>query len=218
MITRGIGTREYYEFYYLSRDWKFYRSILSAIIMYSQPGPILDLGAGTGFIVEGALRWGLDCEGIEGSIEAIKIAQERYPAIDIAQGTLSESLPFSDLTFQTVVMNQVIEHLEPEVAELSVSEAYRVLVPGGMLYVASPSRFNKREKKTDPTHINLYSPKELQRLLFSKGFRDIIPIDMPLNVLGNSYLGRGIMYCLFKLTFWDRLSASANCIAYKPIA
>ena len=217
MINQGIGTREYYELYYSSRDWRFYRSILTTIIMYSQPGPILDVGAGTGFIVEGALRWGLDCKGIEGSKDAIIIARHRYPEIDIVQSVLNEPFPFSSQTFQTVIMNQVIEHLEPDVAEICIGEAYRVLVPGGLLYVASPSRFNRHEKKADPTHINLYSPQELFQLLFSKGFRHISPMNTPFNFLGNSFIGKGLTSCLFRLTAWDWLSASATCISYKPM-
>ncbi len=218
MINKGVGTRQYYETYYSSRDWKIYKSILSTIVLYSEPGPVLDVGAGTGFIVEGGSRWGLDCKGIEGSIDAIRIARERYPAIDIVQGLLSEPFPFPDASFQTIVMNEVIEHLETKVATACLGEVYRGLSPGGMLFVASPSRFNKNEKEADPTHINLYSPKELKRLLYSKGFEDIIPLNTPLSLLGTSYLGKGLMYVLFKLTKLDHLSATATCIAYKPIA
>lgn len=217
MINQGIGKNGYHKLYYSSRDWKNYRGILSSLIRYSEPGPILDVGCGNGFLVECATRWGLVCKGLEGSLEAVTLARERYPEIDIQQHLLSEPFPFPDNSFQTVVINQVIEHLEPEVAESSIDESYRVLHAGGMLFIASPSKFNKYERKADPTHINLYSPKELENLLVSKGFSEIISMNSALNLLGNNYWGRGLMYVLFGLTKWEKLSGSANCMAYKRI-
>src|SRR6266851_1002275 len=157
MVNQGEGSQQYYEQYYSSRDWRFYRGILWDVIRYSEPGPILDVGAGTGFIVEGFLRWGIDCTGIEGSKEAVDIARKRFPQANLLQHFLSDPFPFPDQMFQTVIMNQVIEHLEPTVVENSVAESYRVLRPGGMLYVTSPSKFNQYERNADPTHINLCS-------------------------------------------------------------
>jgi SAM-dependent methyltransferase len=215
MVNEGIGSQQYYERYYSSRDWRFYKSILVDVLRFSEPGPILDVGAGTGFIVEGFLRWGIDCRGIEGSKEAVDIARSRFPETNLLQHFLSDPFPFPDQTFQTVIMNQVIEHLEPAVAENSVAESYRVLRPGGILYVTSPSRFNTYERNADPTHLNLCSPGELRTLLSEKGFLKVIPMNAPLNLLGENWVGREIMHYLFKYTHWERISATANCIAYK---
>ncbi len=215
MVNEGIGSQQYYQQHYSSRDWRFYKSILSEVIRSTEPGPILDVGAGTGFIVEGFLRWGIDCRGIEGSKEAIDIARRRFPKTNLLQHFLSDPFPFPDQMFQTVIMNQVIEHLEPKLAENSVAESYRVLRPGGMLYVTSPSRFNRYERNADPTHLNLFSPGELGAMLSGKGFGKVIPRNTPLNLLGENSFGRAIMTYLFKYTAWERISATANCIAYK---
>ncbi|NJL58327.1 MAG: class I SAM-dependent methyltransferase [Desulfobacteraceae bacterium] len=217
MLNQGMGQNGYHKLYYSSRDWKFYRGLLSLLITHSEPGPILDIGCGCGYLIECAMRWGLTCKGLEGASEAITMARERCPEIDIRQHLLSEAFPFLDQTFQTVVMNQVIEHLEPEVVETTLRESYRVLRPRGMLFIASPSKFNTYEKKADTTHINMYSPKELERLLLSKGFSDIMHMNSPLNFLGKNYLGIGLMTVLFKLTKWERLSATANCLAYRGV-
>lgn len=53
----GVGSREYFEQLYASRTWEYYRPVLAHIIANSVPGPILDLGAGTGLLVEAATRW-----------------------------------------------------------------------------------------------------------------------------------------------------------------
>ena len=91
--------------WYASRTWEFYLSILTQIIAYSMPGPILDVGAGTGFLVECATRWGLDCKGIEGSPAAIEIARNRCASLQLTQVLLSDHFPFKTRSFQTVVMN-----------------------------------------------------------------------------------------------------------------
>jgi SAM-dependent methyltransferase len=217
MLNQGVSQRDYYELHYIARDWRSYNHILSQIVLFSQPGTILDVGAGIGLLGEAAYQWGLDYKGIEGSADAVEMARQRFEGIDLQQHFLSQPFPFPDDVFQTVILNQVIEHLEPNIAEATITESFRTLKPGGLLLINSPSKFNEYERKSDITHINMYSPTELCQLLICKGFVRIKPINFSLNLLGNSFLGRGILYILFKLTQWDKLSATANCIAYKPI-
>lgn len=146
---------------------------------HSKPGTILDVGAGTGLFLECAVRWGLSAIRIEGWADAIEIARTRNPKVSLIQLYLNESFPYCDETFQTAIMNQTIEHLERNVAELCLQEVYRVLVPGGMLFVASPCKFNRSEKNADPTHISMYSPKELEDLLSAKSFVGIDSMNKP---------------------------------------
>lgn len=215
MINQNVGTKEYFETFYSSRTWNFYKRIISDMILLAEPGPILDVGAGLGFIVEGTSRWGLDCIGIEGSKEAIEIAQKRYPQIRLIQHLLSEPFPFPDQTFQTVIINQVIGHLEPEATQNAIREIYRVLSPGGCLFLNSPSKF---ENVPDTTLVKRYSSRELKETLIAQGFIKIQPKNGPLPLLGKSYLGKAIMYLIFKLFPWDRLSASVNYVVYKPVS
>ncbi len=212
----GIASAAYFAQFYSSRDWRFYKRILSKIISVSDPGPILDCGAGCGYLVEACHRWGLKCVGLEGSEAGVKIARSRCPDIEIRQLHLSEPFPFENGFFTAAILNQVIEHLEPPVADNCVREIYRVLQPGGALLVFSPSRFNRRERLADPTHLNMYSPSELRSFLSSKGFIGITPADSFLHLLGDSRLALRIMSVLFRVVRWERLSATANCIAYKP--
>jgi len=212
---RGIGDANYFNDYYADRDWKWYRHILALAIQYSEPGAILDVGAGVGYLVECAMRWNLTCLGLEGSAAAVASAQARCPSINLRQHALSEPFPFTDASVGSVFMNQVIEHLEPEVATGCLEECWRVLCPGGMLFVFSPSCYNVEEANADATHIHMYSPTELRQLLAAKGFGDVRSFDSPLPLLGRSTLATRVMYFVFKLTRWERLSASANCIAFK---
>jgi SAM-dependent methyltransferase len=215
MVNKGIGDEAYYARWYGSRDWRCYSHIVSQIVQYSAPGPILDVGAGTGLLVECATLWGLDCRGIEGSDTGVTIALARNPNIRVARHFISEPFPFEASRFQTVVFNQVIEHLEPDVAKNALREAYRVLRSGGTIMIFSPSRFNAYEAKADPTHINMYSPLELRRALQAAEFGTILSVDSPILIFGESRIGRTLATIAFRVTGSNRLSDTANCIAYK---
>lgn len=212
----GIAPAGYHKHYYGDRDWRAYSALLARIVQYSSPGPILDLGAGCGYLVEAANCWGLECTGLEGSEAAIDMAKDRLPTLDIRHHRLSSALPFSSSSFQTVVLNQVIEHLEPEVQRHVLAEALRVLCPGGMLLITSPSCHNKHEWLADPTHISLLAPSTLRIMLGTCGYIGICAFDTPLWWLGQGRLGTGVMNVLFRLLKFDRMSATANAMAFKP--
>jgi SAM-dependent methyltransferase len=52
----------------------------------------------------------------------------------------AEDLPVAGSTFSAVIAGDVIEHVGDQAATLA--EAYRVLKPGGRLFLASPNRFS----------------------------------------------------------------------------
>ena len=201
--------------HYGDREWSWYAGILSQAICHSSPGPILDVGAGNGLLLEAAARWGLDAEGVEGSREAIGQAIGRYPELRLRHHLLSELLPYEDESFQTVFMNQVVEHLEPAIGESALRETLRVLRPAGLLFLQSPSAYNRHEQTADPTHINLYEPDKLRRLLVDAGFAHIRAHNAPLHLLGDSAAGVNAMTLLFRMLPWQRLSATANFLAWK---
>ncbi len=215
MTNLGIGPPGYHLKYYSDRDWRFYSNILGRIVAYSSPGPILDLGTGCGHLIEASSLWGIESTGLEGSMEAVELAKSRVPTLDIRHQLLSEPLPFPANSYQTVVMNQVIEHLEPSVARAILKESLRVLRPKGMIMITSPSSANKAELIADPTHINMMSPSELKQMLTGIGFERVIPFNSPLPILGKSRLARGLLYVLFRLLPFDGLSASSNAMAFK---
>lgn len=208
-------SRIYFERYYSDRDWRFYRGIASLAIQDSEPGPILDVGAGVGFLVEAFMRWGIECTGIEGSEAAVEIGLQRCPGLSLRPHSIGEAFPFANESFQVVYINQVIEHLNHSIAGRCLKEAWRVLRPKGMLFVASPSKFNRDEQAQDPTHVRLYSPSELRSLLRLCGFDRIQARNTPRQLLGSSRAGRFLMGMIFRGLQWDRLSNTATCTAFK---
>jgi SAM-dependent methyltransferase len=215
----GVGSREYFEQLYASRTWEYYRPILAHIMANSAPGPILDLGAGTGLLVEAATRWGLDCQGIDGSREAVEMGQQRFPGLRLSQQYLSERLQFSDESFQTVLLHQVVAHLEPEVARNVLAEASRIMRRGGLLLIFSPGRSNedvRRDTLAGGAWAKIYTPSEMRSLVMAAGFENVVHLDAPRELLGRSIVASAAMRAALRLTRWDWLSATANCQASKP--
>ena len=212
----GIAYEGYYSEFYNERTWEQYTFLLTTVVSNSKPGVILDLGAGLGFFIEAATNWGFKCLGLEGSEEAVKLAKERNIKLNINHHLLSNELPYESKSIQTILINQVIEHLEPDVAKMAVTESFRVLNSGGMIYITSPCKYDKFQVEDDPTHINMYTPSELETLVKSAGFIKVKPMNYNLSFLGKSYIASKIAGIIFRYTKWDRISATANLIAFKP--
>jgi ubiquinone/menaquinone biosynthesis C-methylase UbiE len=74
--------------------------------------------------------------GNETSVTSLRIASKRLDPSPFA-AAVGEQLPFAGVTFDLVVMDQVIEHVADQHKVLA--EAWRVLKPGGAMYVACPN-------------------------------------------------------------------------------
>ena len=198
---------------YAGRDWRAYASVLGDCVAFGVPGPILDIGAGLGFFLETCARWGISATGLEGSEYAIRRAQERCAGLDIRLHDLAAPWPFDKETFGAVLLNQTIEHLEPELVRRSLGEAWRVLLPEGVLIVNSPCYWNSRERQVE-SHINLYTPSRLRKEVSAAGFVRYQARDSAVRV--KNRLVQKAVSGLWRLCRAERLTASANCIAWKP--
>jgi arsenite methyltransferase len=102
-----------------------------------QPGErVLDIGCGPGFLAtEMAQEVGPDGRsvGVDPSESMLAIAQRREPAVAEFRSGDALALPFADGAFDAAVSTQVYEYL-PAV-EAALSEARRVLRPGGRLVI-----------------------------------------------------------------------------------
>lgn len=125
-----------------------------------QWGTTLEVGCGTGGLLVAAARTGRQVVGVDIASRWLQVARRRLDdhGLDVPlYAACAERLPWSDASFDCVVSDSVLEHLdEPGVA---LTEWQRVLKPGGRLLVWGPNRFSIA---TDP-HVGLWGVGWLPR-------------------------------------------------------
>ena len=91
---------------------------------------VLDVATGPGYVAAAAAQRGANVVGIDFSAAMVAEARRCYPALPFQEGD-AEDLPFPDKSFDAVVMNFGLMHLERP--EQALAEAHRVLRAGGKL-------------------------------------------------------------------------------------
>jgi len=101
---------------------------------------LLDCGCGAGEYVFALTKYdGFDAFGLEFDEEKVRRAQTHsLYGSRIREGDL-QRLPFPDANFDYALLNEVLEHVPDE--RRALKEIFRVLAPGGLLFVFSPNRW-----------------------------------------------------------------------------
>ena len=149
-------------------------------------GALLDVGTGTGRMVELlALRAG-QVTGLDKSPEMLRLARARLqhlPAerLALVQGEFT-ALPFAAAAFDTVLFHQVLHYaLAPE---LALAEAARVTRPGGIIAVVDFAAHEHEELRSQHAHARLgFSDEQMLALLAEAGFTAAPPLALPGNPL-----------------------------------
>lgn len=120
---------------FADRAWLIFQAVA-----YRQPNRVLEIGCGRGFYVNALAEFPQvkRVDGIE--IEPTYLAQAKQ-AIRSKKVHLLEAsayaLPYSDQSFDMVLLTEVLEHLTDE--KQALREIKRVLKPGGWLVITVPS-------------------------------------------------------------------------------
>lgn len=106
-----------------------------------KPGArILDVGCGTGEYVRHANQLGFSASGVEPAEAMRKAAIENNPGSKILDG-VATALPFPDETFDLVICIEVLRYLHFADNQQALREMYRVLKPGGILFLTTVNKF-----------------------------------------------------------------------------
>jgi SAM-dependent methyltransferase len=145
---------------------------------------VLDLGCRSGALTSHFLE-GNEVVGLD--VDRAALARAAALGIEIVEADVEDPLPLEDESFDAVVAGELLEHLRfPEVL---VSEARRVLRPGGVFVGSVPNAYRVQSRlrflrgrppEDDPTHLHMYSPGQVRALL--GGF-----IDVRLAFVGGRY-------------------------------
>ncbi len=145
-------------------------------VMWLAPGArgrLLDVGAGSGWLVEHMCAQGWQAEGLDFDTRSVDAARAR--GLVMHAGGLPEQ-GFAEGSFDAVTMSHSIEHVHDPVAWLA--EVRRVLRPGGRLALATPNTrsyghqvFGEHWFALDPPrHLHLFNPGAMAIALRAAGF------------------------------------------------
>jgi SAM-dependent methyltransferase len=139
---------------------------------------ILDIGAGTGNLYDAVSCFGYDYYALEASDYGIQSLNNKVGNCNAEKFVLKndEPLPFEDNYFSFVLMDQVIEHVDKSTGIYYIKEIGRVLEPGGVAVIRSPSKYC-RIWSTDPNHVYCWRPNELFDEINSIGFSDNVLLE-----------------------------------------
>jgi ubiquinone/menaquinone biosynthesis C-methylase UbiE len=124
-------------------------SELSAARPYVTGGKVLEVGCGTGLVLEPLSQMANEAVGIDISRGMLRKALAR--GLNAAQASATD-LPFADNTFDAVVSFKVLAHIEA--IQQTMSECTRVLKPGGHLVLEFYNKQSLRHlvKVLKPAH------------------------------------------------------------------
>ncbi len=126
------------------RDWAYPPRTTAAqaafLIRLCQRGPVLDLGCGTGRMLDPLARAGLAPVGLDCSQQMLAIARAKHPRANLVMADMAAPLPFAAASFGAAFcLHATANHLpEPEDLALLAAEALRVLRPGCHLVLELP--------------------------------------------------------------------------------
>lgn len=139
-------------------------------------GTVLDVGCGTGVIVDELLDLGCQFTGIDPSAKMIETAKTLHSSKEKANFAVgsAELLEYPDEAFDAVICMGVLERVGNY--EKALSEMIRVLKPGGTLLITTPNLFSPYLLWRD----YLYYPSvAVLRTLFYLALRKPRPLTIP---------------------------------------
>jgi len=136
------------------------REVEAAILEALGPGPfelLLDLGTGTGRVLELAAGRARRLVGVDTNREMLKCARVRLDKAELVNCSVRladiYNLPFSEESAGAVVIHQVLHFLDNPKAALI--EAIRVLQPGGRLVLVDFAPHNLEFLRQEHAHVRL---------------------------------------------------------------
>jgi ubiquinone/menaquinone biosynthesis C-methylase UbiE len=153
--------------------------------LYGLAGPILDIGCGTGHLLQRYQDQGIPTVGCDPSKEMLGHASREQQLTALARAC-GEQLSFADASFDAILCIEVMRWFTPTRAEAILSEAIRVLRPGGIAVISFAPPFNNRLHalfcrlaaihNADPSARTIqyfHSIRVIKQMLNKAGFDDI---------------------------------------------
>lgn len=125
------------------RERRFRDALLDQLLSSSdfRPLDVADVGCGTGTFALALARAGAAVVAVDGDETVLRRARSKDPEedVDFVLGRADE-LPIASESMDCVVMSLLLHHLDAAGKAAALSEARRVLRPGGLLHIADWGR------------------------------------------------------------------------------
>lgn len=139
----------------------------------SGPFRVLDYGCGQGTVVNMLRNQGVDCYGCDAFVQIGKAPRDYLlnkgwfgsAILDMPDG----KIPFAAESFDMVVNNQVMEHVEN--MELTLAELHRVLKPAGVLLSVFPDKSVWREGHCGVAFLHWFPKHSISRFYYAAFWR-----------------------------------------------
>ena len=120
-------------------------------------GALLDVGTGTGRMLELFAPKARSAIGIDRSSEMLRLARVKLEAAGICGASLRQgdmyALPLGDRSADSIILHQVLHYAQQPGA--AIAEAARVLSPSGQLLVIDFAQHDRAELKEQDAHLRL---------------------------------------------------------------
>ncbi len=107
---------------------------------------VLDIGCNTGVLTFPIENLGAECVGFDLSKKCIALAKKYKPHWSKARFYVADCTNMGknakDSSFDIVLLSAVIEHLESAEVKKTIAETWRVLKPGGIVFVLVPNSWH----------------------------------------------------------------------------
>jgi ubiquinone/menaquinone biosynthesis C-methylase UbiE len=174
---RAEAARRYFEAH--AATWDNIRSLHAAeeeieraigSMLSDQPiGALLDIGTGTGRMLELFAPQAESAMGIDRSSEMLRLARVKLEEAGISGASLRQgdmnALPLADRSVDSILLHQVLHYAQQPGS--AIAEAARVLSPGGRLLVIDFAQHDRSELKEQDAHLRLGFADDAMRGWFS---------------------------------------------------
>jgi ArsR family transcriptional regulator len=162
---RAEAARRYFEAH--AATWDSIRSLhiadaeieraIASLLTDRPIGALLDIGTGTGRMLELFAPDAVSAIGIDRSSEMLRLARVKLEEAGISGASLRQgdmyALPLGDRCADSIILHQVLHYAQQPGA--AISEAARVLAPGGRLLVIDFAQHDRSELKEQDAHLRL---------------------------------------------------------------
>jgi SAM-dependent methyltransferase len=158
-------------------------------------GRVLDIGSGSGWLVENLNALGWRAEGLDFDPRAVANARQRGLTVHLG-GLTAQRFPAD--AYDAITMCHSIEHVHDPLSWLR--EVHRVVRPAGRLVIATPNTeslghhvFGRDWLSLDPPrHLQLFNADNMERLLRAAGFTRVQVFTSPRHANGVFIASRAI--------------------------